>query len=111
MKSLSNNLDKQELLQRLGLIKPESARRWGKMTAGQMVCHLNDSFKAVIGERPVTSVNNILGPNLIKWVALTCRSAGRMASRPDRKTIRRLAARSQLISPPMSANWKSWSIA
>jgi len=70
MKSLANNLDKQEVLQRLRLVKPESARRWGKMTSSQMVCHLNDSFKSVIGERPVSSVSNILGPNLIKWIAL-----------------------------------------
>jgi Protein of unknown function (DUF1569) len=70
MKTLSNNLDKQEVLRRLRLVGPDSARRWGKMTAGQMVCHLNDSFKAVIGERSASSVNNILGPNLIKWVAL-----------------------------------------
>ncbi len=69
MKSLANNLDKQEVLQRLRLVKPESARRWGKMTSSQMVCHLNDSFKSVIGERPVSSVSNILGPNLIKWIA------------------------------------------
>jgi hypothetical protein len=70
MKTLSNSLDKQEVLQRLRLVKPESPRRWGKMTAPQMVCHLNDSFKAVIGERPASSVNNILGPNVIRWVAL-----------------------------------------
>ena len=70
MKTLSNNLDKQELLQRLSLVRPESSRRWGKMTAGQMVCHLNDSFKAVIGERSASSVSNRLGPNLIKWIAL-----------------------------------------
>jgi hypothetical protein len=70
MKSLRNNRDKQEVLQRLRLVRPESARRWGKMTAAQMVCHLNDSFKAVIGERSASSVSNILGPNLIKWVAL-----------------------------------------
>ena len=70
MKSLSNNLDKQEVLKRLHLVKQESPRCWGKMTAGQMICHLNDSFKSVMGERPASSVSNILGPNLIKWVAL-----------------------------------------
>jgi Protein of unknown function (DUF1569) len=70
MKTLSSNLDKQEVLQRLHVVRPESPRRWGKMTAGQMVCHINDSFKSVIGERPVSSVSIIFGPNLIKWIAL-----------------------------------------
>lgn len=70
MKSLLNNLDKRELLRRLRLVRPDSARRWGKMTAAQMVCHLNDSFKAATGEKSVSPVNNIFGPNLIKWVAL-----------------------------------------
>jgi hypothetical protein len=70
MKSLSNQFHKQELLERLRLVRPDSARRWGKMTAAQMICHLNDSFKSVMGERSASSVSNILGPNLIKWVAL-----------------------------------------
>ena len=55
MKPLSNNLDKQEVLQRLRQVKPESARGWGKMTAAQMICHLNDSFKSVMGERSASS--------------------------------------------------------
>src|SRR5258708_1214158 len=70
MKSLKNSLDKQEGLRRLRLVKPESGRRWGKMTAGQMIFPLNDSFKASIGNRSPTPDNNILGPNLIKWVAI-----------------------------------------
>lgn len=70
MKSLANRVDKEEVLKRLRLVRPESRRRWGKMTAGQMVCHLNDSFKAAIGERSVSSVNFVFGPNLMKWFAL-----------------------------------------
>ena len=111
MKSLSNNLDQQEVLQRLRQVKPESARRWGKMTAAQMICHLNDSFKSVMGERSASSVNNILGPNLIKWVALylPIRWPHGVPTRPEND--QRRAARSRLILLPTSASWKRWSIA
>ena len=30
------------LLQRLGCVTPASERRWGRMTAHQMICHLGD---------------------------------------------------------------------
>ncbi len=45
MKTLSNREDKTEILGRLRKLKPDSQRQWGKMSAHQMVCHLNDSFK------------------------------------------------------------------
>src|SRR5207244_8793378 len=78
----------------------ESARRWGKMTAAQMICHLNDSFKAVIGERSASSVKNILGPNLIKWVALylPIRWPHGVPTRPEDRKSTRLNSSHQIIS-------------
>lgn len=70
MKLLSNQEDKQEILARLEKVKHNNKRMWGKMTPHQMICHLNDSFKGVIGEKPVTLKVNILGKTVVKYLAL-----------------------------------------
>ena len=71
MKTLANHIDQNALLNRLRGIKPDSQRRWGKMTPHQMVCHLNDSFKSVIGEREVgVRQTNPVIRTLIRLLAL-----------------------------------------
>ena len=40
------------------------------MTSHEMVCHLSDSFLAVMGERQVTSKENLLSRTVVKWIAL-----------------------------------------
>jgi Protein of unknown function (DUF1569) len=71
MKTLANDSHKNALLQRLRRIKPDSQRRWGRMTPHQMICHLNDSFKSVIGERQVSvRQTNPVARTLIRWIAL-----------------------------------------
>jgi len=71
VKTLRNETDRKEILLRLGEVIPESQRRWGKMTPHQMICHLNDSFKSVIGEREVNGdKSNLLTRTLVRWIAL-----------------------------------------
>lgn len=70
MKSLANETDKADLLRRLQLVQPDSQRRWGKMTPHQMICHLNDSFKAGTGEKQVGSSSTFLSRTVMKWFAL-----------------------------------------
>jgi hypothetical protein len=43
-----------ELADRLSRLTAETPRRWGTMTAHEMLCHLADSFRGVMGERPVS---------------------------------------------------------
>lgn len=71
MKSLRDQTDKLGLLARLRQLTPDSQRRWGKMTVNQMICHLHDSFKSVIGEREVSPVKtNVLKRTVVRWIAL-----------------------------------------
>jgi hypothetical protein len=71
MKTLGNQIDRQALLARLNLVQPDSTRRWGRMTAHQMICHLNDSFKSVIGERELQGrKSNVLTRSVVRWIAL-----------------------------------------
>ena len=43
-----------EICRRLRMLSERSARRWGRMTAHQAVCHLEDSYRLAMGERPFT---------------------------------------------------------
>jgi hypothetical protein len=71
MKRLDNTEDKATVLDRLRQITPASQRRWGKMTPHQMICHLDDSFKSVIGERTVGArKSNPVTRLLVRWLAL-----------------------------------------
>jgi len=73
--TLSNPADKQQIIARLEKIQSSSLRQWGKMTAPQMICHLADSFRVTMGEKPwalervqVTPIPLPLW--FLKWVAL-----------------------------------------
>jgi hypothetical protein len=70
MKSLTNPTDQQSLRERLARLQPDTAGRWGRMSAHQMVCHLADSFLAMMGEKSVSSATGPLQRTVVKWVAL-----------------------------------------
>ena len=73
MKTLAREGDRAELLHRLTTLRPDNARRWGRMTPHQMVCHLNDAFRMSLGEKPVTHVGglkSLLFRTVIRWMAL-----------------------------------------
>jgi hypothetical protein len=70
MKTLGLENGKQEVLKRLGALRPDQARRWGKMSCHQMICHLSDSFLCPMGEKKVSSVKPPLPKQVMKWGAL-----------------------------------------
>lgn len=57
-------------LKRLDNLQPDSPRQWGRMSAHQMVCHLNDSFRAVVGQRDVSLAITPFSRTVMKWVAM-----------------------------------------
>jgi hypothetical protein len=62
--------DRNEVLDRLTKVRPDSRPRWGSMSARQMVCHLSDSFRASLGEKHVSPSSTFLKLTLMKWAAL-----------------------------------------
>ena len=70
MKTLANDADRNELLERLQRVRPNHIRHWGKMSPHQMICHLTDSFKAGTGEKSATSAENLLNRTVMKWAGL-----------------------------------------
>lgn len=62
--------DKAEIVRRLKLVRPDSARQWGRMSAHQMVCHLSDAFRHVTRQKAASPASGIVQVTLIKWIAL-----------------------------------------
>jgi uncharacterized protein DUF1569 len=60
----------QRIFQRIAALRPESAPRWGKMSAHQMLCHLSDSFRVTLGTKPVSNATGIPQRTVVKWLAL-----------------------------------------
>jgi len=70
MSTLANPTIHAQCFERLARIDPVKPPKWGKMNAHQMVCHLNDSFRAVMGEKFVSPASNLFTKTLMKWGAL-----------------------------------------
>ena len=70
MRTLARQRDKEELIGRLRALRPDSVRRWGRMSVHQMVCHVCDGFRMGTGEKPVRSVTSPFRRTMLKWFAL-----------------------------------------
>ena len=59
------------LAARLAALRPDTPRRWGTLTAGEMLCHLADSGASVLGQRPRSGPPTLAGRRpFVKWAAL-----------------------------------------
>jgi hypothetical protein len=70
VKTLANASDTNEILRRLKKVRPDSPRRWGRMTSHQMICHLIDSFRMMAAERDVSDATGPVQQTIVKWFAL-----------------------------------------
>jgi hypothetical protein len=69
MKLLSDPQTREEIFARLGKVKCDTPRRWGKMNASQMICHVSDAFLAIMGEKNVELPCGLnLWPLMKPWV-------------------------------------------
>jgi hypothetical protein len=87
-RTLANPSDRAAIVERLGHVRPETPRQWGRMTAPQMICHLRDAFRGVMGERPSSTAAPAIPrwrQRLMKFVALHLPLAWPrgMKTRPD----------------------------
>ena len=70
MKSFADPRVADDLVRRLRQLQPGSDRRWGRMTAHQMVCHLRDTFLMDTDARPVRAVGGPMRQHVMRCVAL-----------------------------------------
>lgn len=69
MRTLAKIEDRRDLLNRLARLSEFSPNQWGRMTPGGMVCHLEDSFAAAMGERKTQLRPSLLWRTVVKWGA------------------------------------------
>ena len=71
MKTLLEPADLESALERIGRIRPDTPRRWGRMSPHGMVCHLTDAFLGCLGDRPIPDHSTLLGRTAMRFVAAT----------------------------------------
>jgi hypothetical protein len=70
VKTLRNITDRNEVLGRVAVVRPDSQAHWGNMSAHQMICHLSDSFRAALGEKEISRSTTLFKRTVYKWTAL-----------------------------------------
>ncbi|MHC4091121.1 MAG: DinB family protein [Planctomycetota bacterium] len=68
MKTVTDPAVLTQLVGRLNALRPDTQRRWGTLTAGEMLCHLGDAAASVLNQ-----ASSEAGPRrpLLKWIALS----------------------------------------
>ena len=70
MRTLARESEQAEVLRRLRALRQDSVRRWGRMSAHQMVCHLSDGYRLMVGERTTQLAATPLPRLMMRWIAL-----------------------------------------
>ena len=70
MKTLRDPAAHAEIRARLARLTPDAPRQWGRMNAHQMICHLADSFRGVLGHKTIRPLPTPVPRSFFKWVAL-----------------------------------------
>jgi hypothetical protein len=58
----------EEMVARLGGLRPDTQRKWGTLTAGEMVCHIADCSASILGRSD--SNRRAKHRPILKWLAL-----------------------------------------
>ena len=56
MPSMFDSATRAEYQRRIASLTPSMARKWGRISAQQMVCHLSDQVRMALGEIPTTPI-------------------------------------------------------
>lgn len=70
MRSLFEPAARRDLLARLHALRPDSPRRWGRMSAGQMIAHLSDQMRHALGDAPVQARRGPLRWAPVRWASI-----------------------------------------
>jgi len=71
MRTIADDQTLNSLVERLRRLRPDSPRRWGTFTPGEMLCHLGDAHESVLGIRipPGPPPSGVPRP-FLKWLVL-----------------------------------------
>lgn len=86
MKTLAEPRVVVDLVTRLERVGPDSERRWGTLTAAEMLCHLADCSRSLLGATTRSQPVRANGRPVLKWIALASPipwPKGRIRTRPE----------------------------
>lgn len=69
-KSLDDLQGRESIFRRLRTLTSDSTRRWGRMNPHEAMCHLSDSFRAMMNLMPISSKSSMFTRSLVRWIAL-----------------------------------------
>ena len=70
MHTIYDGEERGSLMRRLSALTPGSTPRWGRMSASQMVSHLNAAFRASLGELPIGPATGALSRFPLNWLVI-----------------------------------------
>jgi hypothetical protein len=70
MRTLHDVAHRSALVERVRALRPDSTRRWGKMSVDQMLWHVNDAIAAALGEITLEARKPPLPRPLLRFVIL-----------------------------------------
>ena len=91
LRTILDDRDTRALFARLDRLEPARPGLWGRMSAHQAVCHLNDSLKATLGDRPIAPHRVGLKRKVIRFVGFTLPfhwPKGRVPTSPETDQMR-----------------------
>jgi hypothetical protein len=69
-KSMFDPTNRQAIINRLQTLQPDAQRRWGTMSAPQMICHLSDQMRHALRLSPVESRPGPLRLAVVRWASI-----------------------------------------
>jgi len=70
MKNILNENVRNEIINRIEKLAENDKPVWGKMSAGDFMCHIGDSFRLATGKKEVKFTGNFISSSLIKMLIL-----------------------------------------
>ena len=100
---------------RIESLRPETPRKWGKMSIDQMLWHVNVSMREAVGEHKPELRRVPLPKAILRWAVIHMPWGRGAPTRPDMYTVsthdfaaekaRCLALIDRIVAQPLSAAW------
>ncbi len=68
MQNILYQKDYEEIIARIGQLRPDTKRQWGRMNVNQMICHVSDPVRGALGLRQYKDAGNIFYRTILKWL-------------------------------------------
>lgn len=70
MSTLFEARDRAAILDRIGVLQPDRAPRWGRFAPAEMVCHVSASLRQALGEYEAKGARGALSVWPLNWLAI-----------------------------------------